>query len=244
VVYCYKTSLANWVDHLYIPAMRFLKRPLYFLLLSACVFLSLSVFDWAFAKKKDLVDEVLNKYKSAKLVKLDVRKKVKSDFLGKEQIFVGKIFVSQKRFRWDTETPDKSQLIYDGDMIWNVQYPPKEFKSVPNVAKMKVDKNSKKQLLLSLLLNNEPLSKNFKVLSPTQSEGIINVNLEPKNSELSIKTLTVKIESKKKEITAISYTDDIGNVTDIEISKAVFGGTPDSKLFIFKIPHGATVTNL
>jgi outer membrane lipoprotein-sorting protein len=224
--------------------MQNLRRPIILLLLSAVIFLSLSVFNFAFAKKKDIADEVLNKYKTAKLVKLDVIKRVKFEILGKEQVFEGKIFVSQKRFRWDTETPDRSQILYDGDTIWNTQYPPKELKSNPNVAKMKVDRNSRKQLLLSLLLNNEPLSKNFKVLSRTQIDGVINVNLAPKSSELNIKTLIVKIESKKKEISTISYTDDIGNVTDIEISKAVFLQSSDSKLFIFKMPSGATVTNI
>ena len=118
----------------------------------------------AFGKKRELIDEVFSKYKVAKLIKLEVKKTVKSDLLAQDKVFDGQIFISQNLFRWDTENPDKSQLLFDGKIIWSTQFPPKEFKSSPNVAKRRLDKEGRKQLLVSTLLNQEPLTKNFKII--------------------------------------------------------------------------------
>lgn len=75
-------------------------------------------------KKRELIDEVFSKYKVAKLIKLEVKKTVKSDLLAQDKIFDGQIFISQNLFRWDTENPDKSQLLFDGKIIWSTQFPP------------------------------------------------------------------------------------------------------------------------
>lgn len=198
----------------------------------------------AFAKKRELIDEVFSKYKVAKLIKLEVKKTVKSDLLAQDKIIDGKIFISQNLFRWDTENPDKSQLLFDGKIIWSTQFPPKEFKSNPNVAKRKLDKEGRKQLLVSTLLNQEPLTKNFKIISQEQKDGEVAVTLEPKVKDASIQKLIVKIEKKKKEISSISYVDDIGNLTAIDISRTQLLRHPDAKLFKFKMPEGAIVTNL
>lgn len=222
------------------------------LLLLSCVLVSHSGYSRAAVKKtqtksspkKILVDEVFNKYKNAKFVTLDVKKKIKSELLGKVQIYQGQIFLSHKLFRWDTETPDKTQLIFDGENIWNVQYPPKEMKSQPQVAKMKVDKNTRKQILLSQLLNQEALSKNFKILKEENVDLNSLVSLEPKTKDLNIKNLKVKIENKKKELVLISYMDDLGNLTEIEITKTTFSNEKKANFFKYQPPQGVTVTHL
>ena len=194
--------------------------------------------------KKVLVDEVFNKYKTAKFVKLDVKKNVKSELLGKHQVYEGEIFLSQKLFRWNTETPDKSQIIFDGQNIWNIQFPPKEMKASLNIAKMKLDSNSKKQILISTLLNQEALTKNFKILNQINSDTTTEVNLEPKTNDLNIKNLKVKIDLKSKTLSLISYEDDLGNLIEIEITKTVFSKISNGKLFKYEPPKGAAVTNL
>jgi outer membrane lipoprotein-sorting protein len=109
---------------------------------------------------------------------------------------------------------------------------------------MKVNKTTRKQILLSILLNQEAISKSFKTLSNTQSEGIIQVTLEPKNSDLNIQKLFIKLDSKSKQIREISYSDDIGNLTSIDIRKTKFENASEKKIFKFQLPSGATVTNL
>lgn len=229
--------------------MSYLNRMKFF---CASIFLvSLGVNQSAFAKKsakadkkQQIVEEVFTKYKVAKLVTLDVKKKVKSELLGKVQVYEGQIFVAQKYFRWDTETPDKSQIIFDGTNIWNVQYPPKEMKANVNVAKMKLDNNSKKQILISSLLNQEPISKNFKILKETNQDQMTQVDLEPKKNDMKIQNLLVQIDLKTKNLSLISYLDDLGNKIEIEITKTTFAKSANSKLFKYQPPKGASVTNL
>lgn len=194
--------------------------------------------------KKELIDEVFGKYKSAKMVQLDVKKKVKSELLGKQQVFEGQIYLAQKLFRWDTETPDKSQIIFDGKNIWNVQYPPKEMKSSVNIAKMKLNASTKKQMVIGALLNQSGVTKNFKILKQKNTNGICEVSLEPKTNDMNIKNLTVKIDVKPKLLSMISYEDDLGNLTEIEILKTTFSKSAKAKLFQYQPPKGASVTNL
>lgn len=196
------------------------------------------------APKPLSLETVFSKYQGASLVKMDVKKKVKSELMGKTQIFDGQIFISQKLFRWDVQTPEKSLIVFDGKSIWNVQYPPAEFKSPPNIAKMKLDQKSGKQILIATLLNKSSLNKNFKILSAKAINGSVDYSLEPKTTDLSIKNLNVKVDSKKKQIQKISYVDDLGNLTEIEISKTTFLKKSNPQLFRFSPPKGAAVTHL
>lgn len=188
------------------------------------------------------LDEIVAKYRTSKLVTMDVIKTVKSKVLSKETKFVGKIYLSQSKFRWDTETPDKTQIIFDGKTIWNVQHPSPELPGPLQVAKSKIDKNTKKQILLATLLGTTDVKKNFKILKTDTKKDERVYFLEPKGSDLQIKDLVIAINGKK--INSISFKDDIGNQTDMTFSNVEFGKKEKSKLFQFSPPKEAQVINL
>lgn len=188
------------------------------------------------------LDDVVSRYRNSKLVSMDVIKTVKSKVLSKETKFVGKIYLSQSKFRWDTETPEKTQIIFDGKIIWNVQHPSVELPGPVQVAKSKVDKNTKKQILLATLLGTSEVKKNFTVLkTETQKEEKVYF-LETKASDLPVKDLTIRLNGKK--INSISFKDDIGNQTEMSFKNVEFSKKQNAKLFNYTPPKEAQVITL
>ncbi len=185
-----------------------------------------------------------NKYRNSKLVKIETEKKVTSELLGKTTNYQGVLYLSEGKFRWENETPDQSLLLFDGQTVWNVQYPPKDLGGPVQVAKAKLDKNTKSQILISILLGKEPIDKNFKVIHIKNEKEILSVELLPLNGDIRVKGLTLEIDLKAKEIKNISYKDDVDNTTHIEMRKTEFFSRENKNLFKYKIPKDAQVTNL
>jgi len=196
------------------------------------------------ASAVSVLKDIGKKYRNTKLVKIETDKKVTSELLGKTTDYEGFIYLSQGKFRWENEKPDQSLLLFDGETIWNVQYPPKDLGGPVQVAKAKLDKNTKSQILISTLIGKEPIDKNFEVLGEKSDKGIITVSLKPLSSDLRVKELTLDLEPKTKQIKKISYKDDVDNLTVIEMKKTDFIPKENKDLFKYKIPKDAQVTNL
>lgn len=191
-----------------------------------------------------LLKDVSKKYRASKLIKIEVEKKVTSDLMGKTTTYDGHIYLSQGKFRWENDTPDETLLLFDGQTIWNVQYPPKDLGGAPQVAKAKLDKNTKSQILISTLIGKEPIDKNFEIID-TQKDGDLNiVKLKPLSSDVRVKDLILNVDGKTKQIREISYKDDVNNLTVIQMKKTDFNYKDKNDLFKFKVPKDAQVTNL
>lgn len=191
-----------------------------------------------------VLKDVSSKYRNSKLVKIQTDKKVTSELLGKSTTYQGVISLSKGKFRWENQTPEQSLLLFDGDTIWNVQYPPKDLGGPVQVAKAKLDKNTKSQILISTLIGKEPIDKNFRVLSETTENGVLSVELQPRSGDLRVKDLSMNVDVKSKQITKISYKDDVDNITEINFKKTEFLSKENKELFKYKIPKDAQVTNL
>jgi len=191
-----------------------------------------------------VLKEVSKKYRSSKLVKIETDKKVTSELLGKTTTYQGEIYLSQGKFRWENEKPDQTLLLFDGDTIWNVQYPPKDLGGQVQVAKAKLDKNTKSQILISTLIGKEPIDKNFKIINEKTESEKLSVELQPLSGDLRVKDLSMEVDLKSKQITKISYKDDVDNTTEIQLKKTEFISKENKDLFKYKIPKDAQVTNL
>ncbi|MNJ91135.1 lipoprotein chaperone [compost metagenome] len=207
-------------------------------------FLIFSVSTMAFAKSSTALNAVTKKYRSAKMVEMNVDKTIKSELLGKETLYKGKIFLSGGKFRWENTTPEETLLIFDGSTIWSVQIPPKEFGGPVQVARGKVDKKTKSQILISALLGNEPIEKNFKVLKEKKSGDVTTVEVAPQGNDLTIKTLNLVLNTKDKALAEVSYLDDVGNLTTMKFSGIKFLKKEDKKLFKYQPPKDAQVSDL
>ena len=84
---------------------------------------------------------------------MNVEKTVTSEMLAKETTYSGKIKLSNGKFRWENESPEKTLLLFDGKNLFSVQYPSKEFNTGTQVAKSKIDEKGKKQSIEYLAPN-------------------------------------------------------------------------------------------
>ncbi|HEX7674521.1 MAG TPA: outer membrane lipoprotein carrier protein LolA [Bdellovibrio sp.] len=194
-------------------------------------------------KANETLQKLSKNYRTAKLVEMSVEKTVKLELQGRETKYEGTIFVANGKFRWENTKPENTLLIFDGTTIWSVQYPPKEFGGAPQVARGKVDKKTKSQILISSLLGGD-IEKSFKVVKEDKSGDTSKIQVEPQGGDLQVKSLNLVIDTKKKQLTEISYQDDIGNLTTMKFSDIKFSKKADNSKFKFQVPKDAQVTDL
>lgn len=204
---------------------------------------SIPVHIFASAEQGEALQKVAKKYRSAQLVEMNVEKTVKSELLGKETKYLGKMFLANGKFRWENETPEKSLIVFDGTTIWSEQTPPKEFGGQVQVAKGKVDKKNRSHILISSLLGADVL-KNFKVDKQESLNDSVKLHVTPKGTELTVKSLQLIIDVKENILQKISYTDDIGNLTTLSFSNVKFLKKQKNILFKYQPPKNAQVTDL
>jgi len=203
----------------------------------------LSCFAFAAPQVNETLHEVSAKYRSAKLVEMDVEKTVKLELTGRVTNYEGKISLAGGKFRWENNTPEQTLLVFDGQTIWSVQYPPKELGGNVQVARGKVDKRTRSQILISSLLG-EDVEKNFKVGKESKEGSLSKVEITPKGNDLSVRSIDLILDSTKHELKELSYKDDVGNLTTMKFSNVQYLKQEDSKRFKYQPPKGAQVTNL
>jgi outer membrane lipoprotein carrier protein len=193
----------------------------------------------------DLLKSTINKYKNSPHVEMQVEKIVKSELMGSENKHTGKIYLSSGGlFRWENEKPEKSLLVYDGKTIWNEQTPPPEFPGPVQVARATVNKKNKSQLIVATLLSEGKILDNFIVEKEEKMNDVFKYVVKSKNSDLLVNNLELKIDPKKKQVIELSFKDDVGNLTTMIFSGVQFKKTKNKKLFMYKPPKDAQVSNL
>lgn len=215
------------------------------------LFLSLLFQNALAGKPVDLSDKLLKettiKYRNAGLVEIDIEKLIKSDLNPAGKKFTGKIYLAGGLFRIENQDPEKSTLVYDGFYIWNEQPPSSDFPGPIQVSQTRINQKSKSQVLFATLLTKEPVRKNFKILSAKLSgeDGKMTIfEAEPLAKDLNVGALKIVILNKTKEVSEISYQDDIGNLTQMSFLKTKFSPKKNQKLFQYKPPKGAQVTKI
>jgi outer membrane lipoprotein carrier protein len=191
-----------------------------------------------------ILNQTTAKYRKAKMIQMSVLKTVKSDLTGKETNYKGTIYLSSGLFRMVNTEPEKSLLVFDGSTIWNEQPPSPDFPGPVQVTKSRLAGKNKSQALFATLLTKDPLTKSFKILSSKKQADQTVYEASPLTSELTIKSLTLKISNPSKQVSEISYKDDIGNLTVMKFTDPQFKNSLDKKLFQYKPPKGAQVNEI
>lgn len=221
----------------------FLIVPLALVLLFSCLSFAQSSKSNNDKISNELLQKVAKKYRSSKYVEMDVEKSVKSELMGRETKFIGRIFLSSGKFRWENSSPEKTLLVFDGTTIWSEQSPPPEFGGPVQVAKGKVDKKNRSHILISSLVGAD-LNKNFKVIKDTKAGSLTTLEVQPLYDDLTVKDLSVIVDTKQSFITTLSYKDDIGNLTTMKFSNVKLVNKEKKNLFKYQPPQGAQVTDL
>jgi len=219
----------------------------------SCFSIFLSMVIWmpaAFASKAKTTEQYVDlkhttaRYRKSEMTGMDVVKTVKSELLGSENVFLGNILISEGMLRWETHSPEKTLIVYDGEILWNEQSPPKEFPGPVQVIRAKLDRKNKAQVMIASLLGGTSIFESFKVLNESINNNEISYSLEPKIRDLKLKDLMISVLRKENQINAISYKDDVGNTTLMKFSNIEFNKKKNTKLFRYAPPKGAQVNNL
>lgn len=191
------------------------------------------------------VEKVLSVYQKKQVVEMSVVKEVTSELLGKKTSYEGQIWLSKEKFRWETNKPEKSLLLFDGVHIFSVQYPSKELGGNIQVAKGKADKRGKSHLLISLILKKDLLAANFATDKVETNGDLKTLKLLPKTKDISVVDLFVTVDTKKQKVVDLKYKDEIGNLVELKFGPVYFDKpTPIKDMFKFIVPKDAQVTEL
>ncbi|MEY4617476.1 MAG: outer rane lipoprotein carrier protein [Pseudomonadota bacterium] len=197
------------------------------------------------AKKSSMpidLSATLKFYQESKGLVLEVNKSVKNTMLDKETNYPGLIQLADGKFHWETTSPDKNLLVFDGSFLWNIQYPPEDFKSAPlQVAKMSL-KSKNSPLIILEIFGSKPLSQFFGVTTKLQDGDIIKYALKEKKMDLGLKNIILTINKKDHRVVSLSYVDELENETILSIKETQLDAKLKTDLFSYKPPKGAQVT--
>lgn len=187
---------------------------------------------------------IIRRYQKSAWVELDLEKTVVSEILGREKVHTGKAFLAAKRFRLEIQQPDRSLIVFDGKILWNVQYPADGDEGQIQVAKAKLDQKNQNQILLGDLLVEEGLLRKFDLLAAKSDGNVLEVTAKPKSAQVQISDLKFRVNLKDKVIQEIEYSDDLGNQTTMKFAGTNFRTQKNPKIFQYQPEKGAQVTEL
>lgn len=210
-----------------------------------CVMFAVS---WASAEiSKDsekFISGVFSKYKKSSFLEFKVQKKVTSELMGTEKSFEGTVLVGSKKFRFESEAPDKALVVYDGKVLWNVQYPQEGSEGKVQAAKLALNKKSKSQIFLLDLLQERSILKDFVLSNEKKTETDLQVLAKPKVGGADLSEMTLSFDRKTKKLSEVTYTDDLGNKTLFKLIKQKSLKKIDAKKFQFKPGADVEVVDL
>ncbi len=193
--------------------------------------------------RADVLLDLQKKYHGKNLV-FQVEKALSSEFLEKPQVSQGKISLMSGKLRWETTTPEKSLILFDGKILWTQQSANADFPGPDQVTKSKISKKNASMLLFEKLLFQGNLTSSFDVLEQKKEADQNILSLKPKKDSINLKSLKVIIQIKDLLLQEISYVDEIGNKTQVKILQTQVVPSFSKDLFIFKIPAKAQVQEL
>lgn len=188
--------------------------------------------------------DTLGRIQKTKMVEFQVEKKVVSELMAQEKSYQGRAFLSGPLFRFETKSPEKSLVVYDGKVLWVVQYPDPELGGPIQVLRGKVEGPQKDQMLLTELLAKGKLLQSFEISRTGESDGVISYEGLPKEKGMTLQKVMVQVKSKDKELKTLEYIDDVGNKTSLHIQQQKLLKDARPELFRYRLEKGAQVTDI
>lgn len=220
----------------------------FFKFFSALIFFSLCLVSGpAVAKKKSELEALTKTFKSLQekaLVNMQLKKKVTSPFYMTPRESEGELYFSKGKIRLSIVKPEVSLLVLNGNDIWLEEKLSEDSGGVVQVSHYETSKASKSSALLALLFGESEIWKEFKLMSRSEEDGKTIYKLEPNDkSRLDVTQLSIELDkSSKHQLTKVSFSDNIENLTEYEFSKIKTQSSAKPNLFKYTPPKGAQVT--
>lgn len=136
------------------------------------------------------------------------------------------------RFVWQYETPNKQQLLADGEKLW--LYDQDLEQVTVNTLADKVGGTP-----LVILMGTRPLEEEFIINSLGTAEGIDWFELIPRTASADFESLFVGID--ELGLSAMELRDNFGQATQIVFTDMRSGVPIDDSVFVFTVPDGVDV---
>ncbi len=191
-----------------------------------------------------LLQTVIGRYQKATGIKSEIKRTVTIALLDQTTISHGEISLSKGRVRIDLKAPNPTTVVFDRSLMWVITPTPASLGGRPQVLEIKSsDINRQSEAPLALLLGDEKAWGLFKIKSEKRGNSWLTVNLEKKKkSAEGIQTIQIRLNTQKKSIEELSYTDDLGNLTKFNFYQTQFSARLRKALFQFHPPKNAQIT--
>ncbi len=198
-------------------------------------------FDFANA---GILVQTLTKYQNTPMVEAQIGKSIYTELLNKTKKQSGKIYLSKDKIKIEFIQPEKEMLLFDGSVLWTVQYLPEELGGTHQVGRTKIDKKNRSQILIGLLFDKSQFKKFFRLDAEKVIENQKFYTLSVLNKDLKIDQIKIVLDKSKKEISSISYFDDLKNKIEFNLNEQQFHQDFKKETFKYTPPKNAQVTNL
>ena len=195
------------------------------------------------SKVKEQFLASIKKFRESPEVEINVDKKVSSQMLGTNKSTSGQIFYSKGLFKWTSDSTaqvgEKSELIFDGKYVWNIQHPSPDFPGEIQILKSSGNQKSGGLFLRELF----DLHKHNPEIMSEENEKAVFTSTSLSEA-LNVKSLEIIYDIKLQKVLSVSYKDELDNKTEVMFSKITFLKKKLKDRYVYTPPKGAKVTNL
>lgn len=156
--------------------------------------------------------------RSEKASKVRVSKSIQKSWGSNAENSSGQLFVMSGMFRWETVSPEKVWMIFDGQSLWTVRFASPDFPGKNKVVRFKVDASMREKEFMLKVLKTKNWSKEFSIV---KNEGLSFFLIPNRTSTVTagLKNLRVQLTEDHVNIKEVSYSDDLDNQTTLTFEK-------------------------
>jgi outer membrane lipoprotein-sorting protein len=169
--------------------------------------------------KTSVLQATLDKYSKAKTLQTEMEKTDEKIVLGTKSESKGSMLLEKNKIFISQDGEKKVEFYYNNKSLTLVEFPDADFgkDGKRKVTTMKKNIPPFVKSLLDLFSNPKNFNRDFKVESETQKDNEVTVQLKPVAIK-NFKNFSLKLDAKKKQITELSFVDDVDTRTTIKFS--------------------------
>jgi len=184
----------------------------------------------------EITAHIQEQYETLQGFQADFVQTLKNAASGESETRTGKIFFKQPRFiRWETITPEKELLMAGKDVVWDY------FQEEMTVYKYPASKILGSKTMLRFLSGKARLEQDFFVTNQGTKEGLIKLNLVPREPEPSLVEADIWLDPESYLLKKILFIDFYGNENRLSLKNLVLNPKLSKDLFEFVPPKGVEI---
>lgn len=187
-----------------------------------------------YAAEAQTLQKTLQKYSEMSSIQFDLKKTDEKVILGTKSESTGVLKYQKNKIYISQNGAKKTELFYTGKVLTLVEHPDLDFGDDGKRKVTVIKKNIPPLVtsLLNLFSNPKNFTKEFSVVTQSESDGVFAATLKPKSN--SIKNLNLKINIADLSITEMSFVDDVDTKTTLSFSNLQTNKKMNNSVFQYK----------